>query len=510
MSSNSLIVKISHGTDMRRFTIDNFNTLNWEMLGKRVADAFGPFKSSFKLTYVDDEGDQITVSNDEELVEAVGLARKATPPVLRLAVGGKKDKKEAPDEQPAKDKTTKDTEAPTKTSVLAALPELAPFLEMLVEQMPAAMAAMPEALRTMLPHLELDVGATIAANAQAEAAKDAMGGAGGRCPWMAAQRAGGDPFCPPKPHGAQAQPGVHVGVTCDVSGMCPIVGNRYHLVGHNYDLCQAEYDKLPEKKKALFRKIPPPEAPATAPVAAAPTTAAAPPVAPLPTPTHPFGQGFHPGVECDRSGMNPIVGMRFHLRGQNYDLCQAEYEKLSAAEKVQYEAIPPSVGGRMGVADAAPAAMGDGGCPWRPHGWRQRAAAWAAAHAGGMPPAHGGMPPGLAGRCGMGWHGMPAARFVRDVTVFDGTQVSPGTAFTKIWRLKNVGEVRAHHQLSLSCSRTCLACKCLPRRPWVSMSCSRTCLARTCAHTPPPPSLPFSHRCRGPREPRCSSLAETR
>ena len=117
MSSNSLIVKISHGTDMRRFTIDNFNTLNWEMLGKRVADAFGPFKSSFKLTYVDDEGDQITVSSDEELLEAVGLARKATPPVLRLAVGGKKDKKEAPDEQPAKDKTTKDTEAPTKTSV---------------------------------------------------------------------------------------------------------------------------------------------------------------------------------------------------------------------------------------------------------------------------------------------------------------------------------------------------------------------------------------------------------
>ena len=163
-------------------------------------------------------------------------------------------------------------------------------------------------------------------------------------------------------------------------------------------------------------------------------------------PPNPFGQGFHPGVECDRSGMNPIVGMRFHLRGHNYDLCQAEYDKLSAAEKVQYEAIPPSVGGRVGMADAAQAAMGDGGCAWRPHGWRQRAAAWAAAHAGGgMPPAHGGMPPGLAGRCGMGWHGMPAARFVRDVTIFDGTQVSPGPPFTKIWRLKNVGEVSVHH-----------------------------------------------------------------
>jgi len=34
-----------------------------------------------------------------------------------------------------------------------------------------------------------------------------------------------------------------------------------------------------------------------------------------------------------------------------------------------------------------------------------------------------------------------AARFVRDVTIFDSTQMSPGTAFTKIWRLKNVGDM---------------------------------------------------------------------
>merc|ERR1719248_197092 len=34
-----------------------------------------------------------------------------------------------------------------------------------------------------------------------------------------------------------------------------------------------------------------------------------------------------------------------------------------------------------------------------------------------------------------------AARFVRDVTIFEGTQMAPQTAFTKIWRLKNSGEV---------------------------------------------------------------------
>ena len=34
-----------------------------------------------------------------------------------------------------------------------------------------------------------------------------------------------------------------------------------------------------------------------------------------------------------------------------------------------------------------------------------------------------------------------AARFVTDVAIFDGTQMAPLTRFTKIWRLKNVGEV---------------------------------------------------------------------
>ena len=31
------------------------------------------------------------------------------------------------------------------------------------------------------------------------------------------------------------------------------------------------------------------------------------------------------------------------------------------------------------------------------------------------------------------------ARFVKDVTIFDGTEISPGTKFTKIWRVSNSG-----------------------------------------------------------------------
>jgi hypothetical protein len=56
---------------------------------------------------------------------------------------------------------------------------------------------------------------------------------------------------------------------------------------------------------------------------------------------NPLYQGVHPGFSCDRSGMNPIVGMRFHLRGSTYNLCQAEYDKLDDAWKGLFEAIPP-------------------------------------------------------------------------------------------------------------------------------------------------------------------------
>ena len=46
-----------------------------------------------------------------------------------------------------------------------------------------------------------------------------------------------------------------LGVTCDRSGMRPIVGTRYHLPGQDYDLCQAEWDKLPPEEQATGLQI---------------------------------------------------------------------------------------------------------------------------------------------------------------------------------------------------------------------------------------------------------------
>jgi len=177
-------------------------------------------------------------------------------------------------------------------------------------------------------------------------------------------------------------------VTCDRSGMCPIVGTRYHLNGHDYDLCQAEYNKLRDDEKALYTTVPPPR--------------------------HRYRRSaeaaVHHGVVCDKSGASPIVGVRFHLPGRNYDLCQAEFDKLPPHEQAAFQRIEqPCKFNRMPIPGRGSMMGGMGRCDAR-------------------------------SKC-RGDKCRVAARFVQDMSIHDGTQMAPGTKFTKIWRLKNVGEV---------------------------------------------------------------------
>jgi len=175
--------------------------------------------------------------------------------------------------------------------------------------------------------------------------------------------------------------------------MCPIIGNRWHLTGKDWDLCDAEYQKLDDKEKAQFVKVPPPLMRKKAKAKAKEGNCGAAP---------PPGDEVHVGVTCDKSGMSPIVGPRWHLVGRNYDLCQAEYDKLDDVQKKEFERVPPrKMWGR-------PCGFGGGGR-------------------------------GGGGGCKLGSCKL-AARFVRDVSIFEGTQMAPGTSFTKIWRLKNSGE----------------------------------------------------------------------
>ena len=52
--------------------------------------------------------------------------------------------------------------------------------------------------------------------------------------------------------------GVHPGIACDQTGMCPIIGYRYTLRDKDYDLCQEAYDHLPPAEQTPYTKVPPP------------------------------------------------------------------------------------------------------------------------------------------------------------------------------------------------------------------------------------------------------------
>jgi len=49
----------------------------------------------------------------------------------------------------------------------------------------------------------------------------------------------------------------------------------------------------------------------------------------------------HWGVTCDKTNQ-PIVGLRYHKRGADYDLCEAEFKKLSLLEQAGFERIEKS------------------------------------------------------------------------------------------------------------------------------------------------------------------------
>lgn len=134
---------------------------------------------------------------------------------------------------------------------------------------------------------------------------------------------------------AMAGRAVHRGVSCDMCGVCPIVGNRYKCTGRDdYDLCaecelKAEHTfpmlkmyeprvgvRLQVKGQGFFprghrrrgRCCPSSES----------DSGSIPPPAPF------EGPAIHEGVTCNECGVGPIVGFRFKCTVRDeYDLCMA-------------------------------------------------------------------------------------------------------------------------------------------------------------------------------------------
>jgi len=160
-------------------------------------------------------------------------------------------------------------------------------------------------------------------------------------------------------------PALHFGITCDGSNEHPILGKRYHKIGFNYDLNETEFAKLTPGEQQKYELITHPGA------------------VPVPIATMKASQPvLHFGVTCDGSNQHPLVGVRYHKIGHNYDLNQTEFSKLPPNEQRKYEIIS-----RPG-ATPVPVAK------------------------------------------------LPECTFVRDVTIPDGQVFPAGAKFKKTWLVK--------------------------------------------------------------------------
>lgn len=135
---------------------------------------------------------------------------------------------------------------------------------------------------------------------------------------------------------------------------------------------------------------------------------------------------FHKGIQCDSCGMHPIVGPRYKsMVKDDYDLCHACFceagneEEYTRIDRALYR--PPRYSRERYIHGRSPFHK----LPFSPPFSRTMPYPCPAAPSIGK----------LAGKV----PGKLDCRFVQDVTIFDGTQLAPGTPFTKIWRLRNNG-----------------------------------------------------------------------
>jgi len=81
---SKLTVKISYNDDLRRLSVDA-STFTFAQLKETIKRLFTALDTDrVVVKYEDDEQDLVTVSTDEELLEAFNVSRNKNPPVLRL------------------------------------------------------------------------------------------------------------------------------------------------------------------------------------------------------------------------------------------------------------------------------------------------------------------------------------------------------------------------------------------------------------------------------------------
>mmetsp|Transcript_69564 Transcript_69564/g.96726 ORF Transcript_69564/g.96726 Transcript_69564/m.96726 type:complete len:589 (+) Transcript_69564:109-1875(+) len=265
--------------DVRRFKLDA--PLEFEVFARKIYGLFGVNGGS--ITWKDEDGDAITIGNTDDLVEATRTSAStlkvyfvSRQPVNEEVFVAEQSDEASTDSSDGWEQVAAEVELDTENS--------------------ADLGGEPETERTQAEEASVQVEEEASEEASDEAVQV-----------------------------EEEAVVVHERVQCDATGEFPIKGNRWHKIGEDFDLCEVAFQALPESEKKLFELI---ATPGATPVkyessAESVDTDAA----------------VHVGVKCDLSNMLPIIGNRWHLIGHNYDVCQAEFDKLPKEQKQRFELI---------------------------------------------------------------------------------------------------------------------------------------------------------------------------
>jgi next-to-BRCA1 protein 1 len=391
-----LVLKIKFGDDTRRLTVESAPT--FAQLTVLLKQLFPNLSDPFQVKYEDEDRDLITITTDLELKESVNVSSVTQSslgaPVLRLFLTASTQSAPAPNARPGKEEVPFEQKASEQT------PPPNPF---------AGFANIPFAQLLNNPALLQSIAGPFLNNPQL--IQSLLG------QYMSSMGSGGQ------------QPNI------------PDLTQLFQGLGLNQPTNSAEQPNPQQTAQGFAQLLNNPMVKDFLPqlmsmfgnFAQNNPFAQQPASNPVNTPKD-EGEQQHPGVVCDGCG-NGISGIRYKCNNcPDFDLCQTCEAKGGVHDA-----------SHVFLKIAKPVQNFGRGCPykrpWAPDRERKCGGRWGGWHHGGNWAQRAPQDPSTAQGPQSPQQPRYFARFVSDVTIDDGSNLNPGQAFVKIWKLRNESTV---------------------------------------------------------------------